>query len=992
MKPIKLSIEGVFSYRKKQIIDFEKLSTGGVFGIFGKTGSGKSSIIEAIIFVLYLRLEKISGRQVDLINLQSDKAVIEFEFESFGKQYLATSITKRIKVGQTTKRTFYEKEDGNYRAVSEDKTVESIIGLSYDNFCRIVIIPQGKFQEFFSLSEGQRTSMLKEIFPLLSRYDLRKSLDSLRTATKEKLNFGEGRLNQLSEYTEEGLTLRKKESESLQHEYKKVEKENADLKRQTDENVSLLSVFENLRKISEEKKKIDEQKIQIDELKKELDEYESAVSRFQLPVSYFENVQKSIDESNKRLNESERLLCVLRERFAETKKIFDDLIEEDKKTAAQSEEIRKINTLTNLRKAESELACKKEKLQNEKSRSEKGDVIFKEQEKKKSFFENQIKDKESKRLNPMEFSAVRNWFWQKKTMNDAIAQMILDVQNTEKRRQEIFDAIGLSEGVNHASVLQNMFSKLQDEIRVCENLHSKYLVEQALCRYSEGLEENKPCPLCGSLSHPSPANMTDADSHLKQINERLAKLRSDSESLNLAINQLGSLNKQMEDKQKEIELQKERLRIHEEQFVWSNYKDKTFEQIGEMEKSDGKLQQEIAELRKQLDESILRLNRYSEELNKIRNAINSIGIEVAKDEGVIEQLNKEIDYAFKRKYSDFDEIQLNAIAENLNQEIAKRNQEIEKQNKEITKAETDINHYNDNLKRFHAEMQKSEQQLRHLLEESDFENLQTVKRILNKKLDVQTLRDSIEDFMSRKFANEKSYEELTEQTFGKQCPSQERIDELKAELERSNTRLKEILEHKGRIEGEATEFEKRLNEKKKLQAEFGKLEVRLNAMEELSQMFKGDKFVQFISTIYLEQLCSKANERFRIITQNKFEISYTDKNFEIIDYLNEGKKRSIKTLSGGQMFQASLCMALALVDTIRLNSNSNQDFFFIDEGFGTQDSESLELIFESLKALRQENKTVGLISHNETLKEKISGNVSVRFKNNEGSVIETNYL
>ncbi|MBO5962861.1 MAG: AAA family ATPase [Bacteroidales bacterium] len=78
MKPIKLSIEGVFSYREKQIIDFEKLSKGDIFGIFGKTGSGKSSIIEAIIFALYQRLDKITGRQVDLINLQSERAIIEF--------------------------------------------------------------------------------------------------------------------------------------------------------------------------------------------------------------------------------------------------------------------------------------------------------------------------------------------------------------------------------------------------------------------------------------------------------------------------------------------------------------------------------------------------------------------------------------------------------------------------------------------------------------------------------------------------------------------------------------------------------------------------------------------------------------------------------------------------------------------------------------------------------------------------------------------------
>ena len=84
-------------------------------------------------------------------------------------------------------------------------------------------------------------------------------------------------------------------------------------------------------------------------------------------------------------------------------------------------------------------------------------------------------------------------------------------------------------------------------------------------------------------------------------------------------------------------------------------------------------------------------------------------------------------------------------------------------------------------------------------------------------------------------------------------------------------------------------------------------------------------------------------------------------------------------------------MALALVDTIRLNSDTREDFFFLDEGFGTQDNESIELIFKSLVSLRQENKIVGLISHSEILKEKISYNIAVRLDQNEGSLIENNY-
>ena len=203
--------------------------------------------------------------------------------------------------------------------------------------------------------------------------------------------------------------------------------------------------------------------------------------------------------------------------------------------------------------------------------------------------------------------------------------------------------------------------------------------------------------------------------------------------------------------------------------------------------------------------------------------------------------------------------------------------------------------------------------------------------------------------------------------------------------------FKSCIANKGGIEKEINLFETKLSQKTELEKEMKKAEARLDALNKLSQMFKGDKFIQFISTVYLEQLCAKANERLQIITNNKFAIRYWEENFEVIDNLNSGKTRSLKTLSGGQIFQASLCMALALVDTIRLNSDTREDFFFLDEGFGTQDNESIELIFKSLVSLRQENKIVGLISHSEILKEKISYNIAVRLDQNEGSLIENNY-
>ena len=96
-----------------------------------------------------------------------------------------------------------------------------------------------------------------------------------------------------------------------------------------------------------------------------------------------------------------------------------------------------------------------------------------------------------------------------------------------------------------------------------------------------------------------------------------------------------------------------------------------------------------------------------------------------------------------------------------------------------------------------------------------------------------------------------------------------------------------------------------------------------------------------------------------------------DNQFCVIDYLNEGKIRGISSLSGGQLFQASLALALSLSETIKAQLNYSQNFFFIDEGFGMLDQEAIEIVMETLHELRNENHVVGLISHVDSLKNEI---------------------
>jgi DNA repair protein SbcC/Rad50 len=116
----------------------------------------------------------------------------------------------------------------------------------------------------------------------------------------------------------------------------------------------------------------------------------------------------------------------------------------------------------------------------------------------------------------------------------------------------------------------------------------------------------------------------------------------------------------------------------------------------------------------------------------------------------------------------------------------------------------------------------------------------------------------------------------------------------------------------------------------------------------------------------------------------------TDNSFWVRDVLNGGQLRLLKTLSGGQKFQAALSLALALADNIHTLTESKHNFFFLDEGFGSLDREALQVVFETLKSLRKENRIVGIISHVEDLQQEIDRYLHVRNDEELGSLIVLN--
>jgi len=179
--------------------------------------------------------------------------------------------------------------------------------------------------------------------------------------------------------------------------------------------------------------------------------------------------------------------------------------------------------------------------------------------------------------------------------------------------------------------------------------------------------------------------------------------------------------------------------------------------------------------------------------------------------------------------------------------------------------------------------------------------------------------------------------------------------------------------------------------KKELAKQQATLDKRKDNLSTLAKLFRSSGFVNFISSVYLQDLCSAANERFFKLTKQQLKLEVTEDNsFNVRDYLNNGKTRHVKTLSGGQTFQISLCLALALAESIKQQSQSKQNFFFLDEGFGTLDKESLHIVFDTLKSLRKEQRVVGVISHVEELQNEIDVCLNIVKDEERGSLITVN--
>lgn len=1010
MIPVKLTIEGLYSYQERQTIDFSNLTEAGLFGIFGNVGSGKSSILEAIMYVLYGETERLNSkdkRAYNMMNLKSNLAYIEFDFYNFEqKLFRATREfkrnSKRFEDVKSPTVVFYEHKEGEWIPLNHSKA-EEIIGLSYENFKRTIIIPQGQFKEFIELGAKDRTQMMKEIFGL-HRYDLQDKVSTLNAKNLTNLNQLEGKLSGFEEISEEkikeleqNLIEQTNLNNQVQEEYHYINESFQRLK-------VLKSDFENLKQKKIDFEKVTTQKVEMDQRKVEMDHFELIFNAFHQVLERQNQVEKQLVEKSNSVEAQQKQLALIENQIKEVSTQLDLIKSNYEALPTKRKEESDLELIVQILAFSQEIEKLKER--TAKGLKEVEEVQQREQKIEESIklSEKELKTFSAKKIDSKTLIEVENWFVHHQNLDQSIEKQHLKIESQHQQINSF--EFQLKEQNIDISTSENWFNSTFDQLELTKKSLEKQKndieVQQKLAHYAHNLHDGEACPLCGALEHPNIVEVDDVTSKLSAVNTKLSQLDDEVKALQKKQHEIQKIVDQKQFIEKQIAQENQvlnELKIQQEKhlnlFNWKDFDPKNRTSFEEKKEAAILLEQTITDKNNELDKLRESLEKERQNLTKYKQFLEKFRVEEAEKASQIKQnkLNLKV-----LKFDDFQQQSNETVQQDLI-DLKSNNIKVEHDYQQFTEnlntlnlklvsQKTSIELIDKQIIELNEELKQHQHQIDKALEVHQLQSIEVVKQVLNQQLNVVQIRKELEDFRILFETLRSSIQEL-EQKLAEVSFDEMVFKTQEEQLNLITKQLKETAEIVTKTKTEIERLTKSYAEKKDLLIELEKLQKRATNLQTMRNLFNSAGFVQYVSSIYLKQLCDNANVRFHRMTRNQLSLQMNDNNdFEIIDYLNEGRSRSVKTLSGGQSFQVSLSLALALAESVQTNAKSDKNFFFIDEGFGTQDADAVNIVFETLMSLQKENRIVGIISHVDELKDRIPVALQITKDEEKGSLIE----
>ena len=400
-----------------------------------------------------------------------------------------------------------------------------------------------------------------------------------------------------------------------------------------------------------------------------------------------------------------------------------------------------------------------------------------------------------------------------------------------------------------------------------------------------------------------------------------------------------------------------------------------------------------------IEMEIEKINGFSREENTLRKKIKSIGekinlyekkkeeIEIRRNDLSLDKAKIEESGKVKREVIDRDILKFNELSEGreplsyreyvinlmerIKSEEAALKQELKVKRDEKQKMLDERISEEKNLRTLKELFDEQHEKLTHYLDEYGFEDAKDALNHIVAKDEMDALEGEIKSYDDGLNIALSNVNRVLKR-LGQKSIDDEMWDGINKKRKESEYEIEERTKLMAGVQNEISNMKKELEEVNILSSEKKKIEHTLDLLNDLDNLTQANRFVEFVSTSRLKYIAIEASKRLKDITSGRYALELDDNcDFVMRDDFNGGVRRAVDTLSGGETFLTSLCLALALSSHIQLKGSAPLEFFFLDEGFGTLDNELLETVMTSLEKLRSDRLSIGIISHVEELKNRV---------------------
>ncbi|MDL2121813.1 MAG: AAA family ATPase [Deltaproteobacteria bacterium] len=1073
MKILSLRFKNLNSLSGEWSIDFmtPEYVSDGIFAITGSTGAGKSTILDAICLALYgrtPRLKSINKSSNEIMSRQTGECFAEVTFETQSGQFRChwSQHKARKKADGNFVDSKHEISDAVSGQILESKkrevanAIESRTGMDFDRFTRSMLLAQGGFAAFLQAAPDERAPILEQITGTEIYSEISKRIH-------KRQRDEHGKLELLQAETAGIVILSDKDEAALNQELfckHKIEKE---LGFQNDALGKSILWLTGIDALKSELSAIDKES---ESLLNDLKAFEADRARLQKALKAAEldsefatlsskREQQKLDletlaNSETQLPGKEKTLWL---KETDLKKAEEAVIRVKGKQKSELELIKKVRVLdlhiaekqSALKTAESD--CRKIEIQlsRNKKRRQKFEFNQKTAGKELSRIEDYLSSNVHDAALVTELTGINEQIKNLETVATNVSA--INTQVSELKKQFVTDAARHSKQVTLCSTLKKKHDIAKKQVSQTKGSISELLGSRLLREYRAEhesllremaylrkiaslederakLEDNKPCPLCGSLHHPfAEGNVPEIDETEKKINE-LSILIQKADHLERGLKKHESKEKEaastlieaekqlVQTQHKKDESQANALRFGKElQSAADKYAEleskviSKIEPFGVKEMPDENLdsisealavrqknwqehQKQKAEIEKQTGELVA-------EIKSLDGIMQTLSETLKEKQGVLDVHKKDIDKLtaernglYGQKNPDTEETQLESLiveAEKFEKAARDSRDQVMQQ---LNDLKTRVTALKESTAKSKPELDDIEASFKISCKKAGFEDEPTFilyRLSIDERNKLSQRAKELDDKQSDIATRKKDRETRLFQETDKKI-TEAPLDDLKNEQAATRESLKKLGEEIGAIKQKLIDNSdaKAKHQQKRLLIEAQKTEcTRWDALHSLIGSADGKKYRNFAQGLTFELMVSHANRQLEKMTDRYLLVRDEDQPLElnVVDNYQAGEIRSTKNLSGGESFIVSLSLALGL--SKMASRKVRVDSLFLDEGFGSLDEDALETALETLSGLQQDGKLIGIISHVSALKERISTQITVQPVSGGKSVI-----